>query len=156
MTIPSAVASSLHQILPSEAVFGLRGLLDAYGLVEETSVLVFLHLICPNIKHHEYSKTEIDHLPFKEALGKLLDAVLTELQQRQEEEALQLEETVHQIIATIFNKVKTGERFILSQLLARYRGTCKKIHTMQHGSSEWMRLDDYGSPLYIFELVIQH
>ena len=106
-------------ILSGESVLGLRGLLDAYGMGEETSVVIFLHLICPNIKHHEYSKTEIDHLPFKEDVGKLFDGVLTELQRRQEEEALQLEETVQQIMANIFRGVKASERFILGQLLAQ-------------------------------------
>jgi len=106
-------------VLSGESVFGLRGLLDAYSVLEETPVLIFLHLICPNMKHHEYSKTEIDHLPFKEDLGKLLDGVLTELRQQQEEEALQLEETISQIMTTIFSGVKAGERFILGQLLAQ-------------------------------------
>jgi hypothetical protein len=128
-------------VLPSESVFGLRGLLDAYGLLEETSVLVFLHLICPNMKHHEYSKTEIDHLPFKEDLGKLFDDILTELRQRQEEEALQLEETIRQMIATILGEVKTGERFILGQLLAQVQ---RRLQDNPHHTIWLKRVDAPG------------
>src|SRR5262249_28467013 len=73
------------------------------------------------IKHHEYSKTEIDHLPFKEDLGRLLDHVVTELRRQQEEDALELEETTSQIIATILSEVKPRDGFILLQLLAQLR-----------------------------------
>ncbi len=137
-------------VLSGESVFGLRGLLDAYGVSEETPLLIFLHLICPNIKHHEFSKTEIDHLPFKEDLGKLLDYVLTELQQKQEEDALQLEETVSQIIATILSEVKAGERFILPQLVAQVQ------RRLQDHSQYIAWLKRIDAPLRLQNAIVQY
>lgn len=137
-------------ILADKPVFGLRGLLDAYGMGEETPALAFLHLICPNMKHQDYSKTEIDHLPFKEDLGKLLDNLLKELQQQQEEEALHLEETIHQILTTILAEVKTGERFILGQLLAQVE---QRLQNHSH-YAVWLKHID--APGRIQNAVIQY
>ncbi len=106
---------------PEESVLGLRGLLDAYGLLENTAVVLFLHLICPNIEHHEFSKTEIDHIPFKEDMGIFMDALLTKLQQQQEAEALQLEEVIIQTVNAVLSTVNPNERFILPQLLEQIR-----------------------------------
>lgn len=108
-------------ILPEAPIIGLRGFLDAYNTFEDSSVILFLHLICPNIEHQEFSKTEIDHLPFKDDLGKLLDEILTELRQQQEAEELQLEATINQVVATILSEMQTSERFTLSQLLEQVR-----------------------------------
>lgn len=69
---------------PKEPVLGLRGVLDAYNFREDAPVLLFMHLICPNIEHNEFSKTEINHLPFKKVLGEVLDQLLTELRRGQE------------------------------------------------------------------------
>lgn len=101
----------------SESVLGLRGLLDAYSFGEETPMLLFLHLICPNIEHIEYSKTEINHLPFKKVLGKLLDKLLKDLRQGQEEDEMRLEEAVFQALYVIMEKLSVNERFIPEQLL---------------------------------------
>lgn len=75
---------------PKEPVLGLRGVLDAYNFREDVPMLLFMHLICPNIEHNEFSKTEINHLPFKKVLGEVLDQLLTELRRGQEAEALQI------------------------------------------------------------------
>ncbi len=72
-------------------MLGLRGLLQAYGLSEDTPVALFLHLTCPNVEHNEFSKTEINHLPFKQVLGQVLDRLLNALRQAREETELRLE-----------------------------------------------------------------
>ena len=108
-------------LLADDQVLGLRGFLDAYGMTEETPILLFLHLISPKIEHHDFSKTEINHLPFRKALGVVLDRLLTTLKQAQEEEELQLQETVHQIVEAIFRAVETNERFVMDQLLEKVR-----------------------------------
>lgn len=75
-------------IQPKEPVLGLRGVLDAYNFREDVPVLLFMHLICPTIEHNEFSKTEINHLPFKKVLGEVLDQLLSELRRGREAETL--------------------------------------------------------------------
>jgi hypothetical protein len=106
---------------PEEAVLGLRGLLDTYSIREEAHFLLFLHLICPNIEHNEFSKTEINHLPFKKVLTELIDKVLQELRQGQEEEGMRLEQTVFRALNIILGKLSKNERFIPEQLLETLR-----------------------------------
>ncbi len=106
---------------PSESVLGLRGLLDAYGFREETPMILFLHLICPNIEYDEFSKTEINHLPFKKVLGELLDKLLKDLRQGQEEDEMRLEEAAFQALNIIMEKLSVNERFIPEQLLEALR-----------------------------------
>jgi hypothetical protein len=106
---------------PDDPVMGLRGLLDAYGLTEETPVALCLHLVCPNVEHSEFSKTDINHLPFKEALATLLDGLLAQLQQAREEAALRLQELVFQALDKILEQLGANERFIFSQLLEKLK-----------------------------------
>ncbi len=73
---------------PKEPVLGLRGVLDAYNFREDVPMLLFMHLICPNIEHNEFSKTEINHLPFKKVLGEVLDQLLSGLRRGREAETL--------------------------------------------------------------------
>jgi len=108
-------------IQPDELVLGLRGLLDAYGLRDDTPVVLFLHLICPNIEHSEFSKTEINHLPFKQALGDLLDRLLMALRQAQEDEELRLEQAVFRALDAILGELDPDERFVFDQLLEKLR-----------------------------------
>ncbi len=104
-----------------EPVLGLRGFLDAYGYIEETPIVVFLHLISPNLETNEFSKTEINHVPYKQVLGEMLDQLCTELQQQQDEEELRLEENISQILSMILQDVRGNERFIPDQLRERVR-----------------------------------
>src|SRR5947209_8390025 len=106
---------------PDELVLGLRGVLDAYNLREDTPMILFLHLVCPNIEHNEFSKTDINHLPFKKSLGEILHKLLTELRQDQEEEEMQLEQTIFQALNIILSRLAEGDRFIPDQLLERLR-----------------------------------
>jgi hypothetical protein len=108
-------------IQPDEPVMGLCGLLDAYGLRDETPVVLFLHLICPNIEHDEFSKTEINHLPFKQVLGDLLDRLLTALRRAQEDEELRLEQAVFRELDAILGALGPDERFVFDQLLEKLR-----------------------------------
>lgn len=108
-------------VQPDELVLGLRGLLDAYNFREDTPMILFLHLVCPNIEHNEFSKTDINHLPFKKTLGEILDKLLTELRQGQEEEEMQLEQTIFQALNAILSRLAERERFIPDQLLERLR-----------------------------------
>ncbi len=112
----------LHTPLqPGESVLGLRGLLDAYELFEDIPVILFFHLISPNVEHHEFSKTEINHIPFKQAVGEVMDTLLTKLKQVQEEEELQLETTIEQTLEAILKEINQDERFVLEQLLEKLR-----------------------------------
>ena len=108
-------------VQPDEPVLGLRGLLDAYQLREETPVVLFLHLICPNVEHHEFSKTEINHLPFKQAVGAMLDRLLKAYKHMRKEEELRLEQTIFQALDTILNELDKGERFVFEQLVEKLR-----------------------------------
>lgn len=108
-------------IRPDEAVLGLRGFLEAYGLVEDSPVLVWLHLICPNVEHNEFSKTEINPLPFRRVLAQALHEALTGLQQRRDEAEMQLEQAVTAVIEAILAELGPQDRFIFDQLLARVR-----------------------------------
>jgi hypothetical protein len=106
---------------PDQLVLGLRGLLDTYDMREDTSMLLFIHLVCPNIEHNEFSKTEINHLPFKKVLSELLDKLLKELQQGREEESMRLEQSIFQALNAILSKLTGNERFISEQLLETLR-----------------------------------
>lgn len=108
-------------IQPDEPVLGLRGLLDAYGLREDAPVVLFLHLICPNIEHNEFSKTEINHLPFKQELVDVLDRLLTTLTRIREDEELRLEQAVFQALDIILGELRQEERFVFDQLLEKLR-----------------------------------
>lgn len=108
-------------IQPDEPVLGLRGLLDAYGLRDDTPVVLFLHLICPNVEHDEFSKTEISHLPFKQVLGDVLDRLLTALRRAQEDEELRLEQAVFRELDAILAALGPDERFVFDQLLEKLR-----------------------------------
>ena len=106
---------------PDEPVLGLRGFLDTYGYIEETPIVVFLHLISPNLETNEFSKTEINHVPYKQILGETLDQLCTELQQQQDEEELKLEENIYHILSLILQDVRGNERFIPDQLREKVR-----------------------------------
>jgi len=106
-------------IRPAEPVLGLRGLLDVYDLPDDTPVILFLHLVCPNVERDEFSKTEINHLPFKQVLGDVLDRLLKALQQAQEDEKLRLEQAVFRALDAILEKLDPEERFVVDQLLEK-------------------------------------
>jgi hypothetical protein len=108
-------------VQPDEPVLGLRGFLDAYNVREDTPVVLFRHLICPSIEHGEFSKTEINHLPFKWKLGDVLDHLLMALRQAQEDEELRLRAAVFQALDAILKEVGPDERFVFDQLLEKLR-----------------------------------
>jgi len=108
-------------IQPDEPVLGLRGLLDAYSVRDDTPVVLFLHLICPNVEHDEFGKTEINHLPFKRVLSDVLDRLLTALRRAQEEEELRLEQAVFRALDAILAELDPVERFVFDQLLEKLR-----------------------------------
>ncbi|GAA6614466.1 ATP-binding protein [Scytonema sp. NUACC26] len=126
-----------------KAVIGLRELLDAYGLDEDTPVILFLHLICPNVESGEFSKTEINHLPFKQVIGEVLDRLLQGFKQVQEEEELQLEKAIYQALDDILNHVKHNERFVFDQLLEKLRTQLNQDSSF----SKWLETPDALSRL---------
>ena len=109
------------QIQDEEPVLGLRGLMDAYGFDEDNPVFLLLHLICPNIEHHEFSKTEINHLPYKKVLSSLLHDLLIAEKEAQEEEEMRLEQTIFQALDDILRDLAEDERFVFDQLLGKLR-----------------------------------
>jgi len=111
----------LHAVAQPEPVLGLRGLLDAYGFREDSPLVLFLHLICPNVEHDEFSKTEINHLPFKQVLVDLLDRLLVGLRRAREEEEMRLEQAVFRALDEILAGVGESERFVFEQLVERLR-----------------------------------
>ena len=104
---------------PDDPALGLRNLMNIYHFPEDEPIILFLHLISPTIEHIEFSKTEINHLPFEKALNAVLDKVLTELRQANEEEQLRLKQVVYQALDAILEMLDQNERFILTQLEER-------------------------------------
>lgn len=104
-----------------EPVQGLHGLLEAYDFREDIPVVFFLHLICPNVEHQEFSKTHINHIPFKGALARVVDNLLTSLTESRQNTELQLELTVFNVLDTIMAEMRSDERFIFDQLLEELR-----------------------------------
>jgi len=125
-------------IQPDEPVLGLRGLLDIYGLHDDTSVALFLHLICPNVEHSEFSKSEINHLPFKQVLGDLLDRLLTALRRAREDEELRLEQAVFRELDAILGALGPDERFVFGQLLEKLRARLSQDPAL----SAWLETPD--------------
>jgi hypothetical protein len=133
-------------VQPNELVLGLRGLLDAYNFREDTPMILFMHLICPNIEHNEFSKTDINHLPFKKSLGEILDKLLTDLRHGREEEEMQLEQTIFQALNAILSRLAEGERFIPDQLLEKLR-----LQLRQHqGIALWLEQPDILNRLRVY------
>ena len=139
-------------IQPEKAVVGLRELLDAYGLDEDTPVVLFLHLICPNIESGEFSKTEINHLPFKQVIGEVLDRLIKAFKQAQEEEELQLEKTIFQALDDILNNLKNNERFVFDQLLEKLRTQLNQDPVL----SKWLETPDALSRLRTYIINYQN
>ncbi len=131
---------------PNEPVLGLRGLLDAYNLREDTPFVLFLHLVCPNIEHTEFSKTEVNHLPFEKALVGMLDQLLTELRQTREEEELRLEQSIFQVLDAILQALGANERFIFEQLVERLRERLSQNQAL----ADWFNRPDAISRLRIY------
>lgn len=132
--------------LPSQTdqtVLGLRGFLEAYGLSEEVPIIFFLHLICPNVEHNEFSKTDINHLPFKKVLGQVLEKLLSAYGQAQEEEELKLEKTIFQAIDSILKEIEPNERFALGQLLEKLQAKLKQNSSL----ANWLKQADAGNRL---------
>lgn len=130
-------------IQPEKAVVGLCELLDTYGLDEDTPVILFLHLICPNIESGEFSKTEINHIPFKQVMGEVLDRLINAFKQAQEEEELQLEQEIFQALDDILNNLKNNERFVFDQLLEKLRAQLNQNPVF----SKWLETPDASSRL---------
>ncbi|RIK78159.1 ATP-binding protein [candidate division KSB1 bacterium] len=130
-------------IKPDDPVLGLRGLMDAYDLTEDTPLALFLHLICPNIESNEFSKTEINHLPFKQVLGELMGQLLVALKQTREEAELRLEQTVFKMLDTILSELDENERFVFDQLLEKL---CAKL-SQDLALSKWLETPDAQSRL---------
>ena len=133
-------------VQPNELFLGLRGLLDAYGLREDIPIVLFLHLICPNVEHHEFSKTEINHLPFKQVLGDLLDRLLTKFRRMREEEELRLEQTIFQVLDNILSELDRSERFVFEQLLEKLRVKLSQERSL----TTWLESPDSMSRLQMY------
>lgn len=130
-------------IQPEKVVVGLRELLDAYGIDEDTPVILFLHLICPNIESGEFSKTEINHIPFKQVIGEVLDRLLKAFNQAKEEQELQLEKEVFQALDNILNNLKNDEKFVFDQLLEKLRAQLNQDPVL----SKWLETPNATSRL---------
>lgn len=133
-------------ITPDEPAFGLRGILDAYDLRENTPIVLFLHLICPNVEHHEFSKTEINHLPFKEALSTLLDRLLTDFRRAREEEELRLEQRIFLTLDGILDELADEERFVFEQLFEKLRSRLSQDSAL----AAWLQTPDAPSRLQTY------
>jgi hypothetical protein len=75
-------------------VRGLREFVETFGVSGTTPFVIAIHLISPNIRYQDFSKTFIDGAPFREKLELTLSEVLEELTQGKEEA-----ERKHAIIA---------------------------------------------------------
>lgn len=131
---------------PNTPVLGLRGLLDAYNFGTDLPVVLFLHLVCPTIEFNEFSKTEINHMPFKKILGEVLDRLLRELRRVHEEEEIRLEQSIFQALDTILTNLIEGERFLPEQMLERLR------QQLSHDPAlvKWMERSDAANRLMLY------
>ncbi len=134
-----------------DPVLGLRGLLDSYGIDDDTPFVLCLHLVCPTVEHNDFSKTQINHLPFKQHLTAVLDDALSALQRQREEEALALQQTIFAALDTILARVAQGERFIIAQLLTQLRRALAEIDSL----TAWLARPDVDSRLQTFILDYQ-
>ncbi|NET56587.1 MAG: ATP-binding protein [Symploca sp. SIO2E6] len=125
-------------IQTEQPVLGLRGFLDAYSLREDIPVIFFLHLICPNVEHSEFSKTDINHLPFKQILGKVLDKLLVAFREAREEEELQLEKSIFAALDSILGEVDKNERFAPGQLLEKLKARLQQNPVF----ADWLQTPD--------------
>lgn len=133
-------------IQADRAVIGLREFLDIYGIDEETPAIVFLHLVCPSIESGEFSKTEINHLPFKQVIGEVLDRLLKSFNQAKEEQELQLEQTIFRVLDEILDSLKENERFVFDQLLEKLRIKLSREKTL----AAWLQTSDAEERLRSF------
>lgn len=113
-----------------EPVQGLRGLLNAYEMTEDSATAIFIHLICPNIEHIDFSKTQIDHWPFRKALGLLVDRLVTSFRQTGEEEELRIERAVDAALEEILREIGEDERFVFDQLLEKLYSRLSRIEEL--------------------------
>jgi len=74
-------------------VRGLQEFIESFGVNRTTPFVIAIHLICPNIRYQDFSKTLIDGTPFREKLEEGLATVLEELK-RGEVEARTAREAV--------------------------------------------------------------
>jgi hypothetical protein len=106
---------------PNDFVIGLHGFLDAYGVGDDVSLLVYMHLICPTIEHGEFSKTEINYLPFKNILESALDNLLNQIVNLEREKELKIEKMIYDALDEILDALKPDERFVADQLLEKLK-----------------------------------
>ena len=66
-------------------VRGLREFVETFGVGANSPFLIAIHLICPNIRYQDFSKTLIEGGPFSEALVEELSEVLQELMRGEED-----------------------------------------------------------------------
>src|SRR6185312_2378824 len=109
------------RIKPDEKVKGIRELLDAYDLSEDVPVVLFLHLICPSLERYEFSKTEINHIPFSKALVELVDELISQFRVRREEQQRLIEEAIVRSLKLVIEEISEAERFVFDQLIERLR-----------------------------------
>jgi hypothetical protein len=134
---PFLSSSLTAPISPDERALGLRGFADLYGIDENTPFLLFVHIICPNVAHSEFSKTQIDHLPFKHILGEALHHIINDARQLREEAELQIERKVkyelQQIVSTLDDML-----YVPEQLHAKLRANLAEFPELK----EWLSRPD--------------
>ena len=102
-------------------VVGLAGLFGSAGFDEASSTVLFVHLICPSLEYGDFSKTEINHLPFKNALARLARRLVGDLEIAEREAESRLRSAVMELLGRILGGLEGGERLVPRQLLARLR-----------------------------------
>ena len=92
-------------------VQGLNGLLDAYELDNEHPLLLFIHLVSPYIEHCDFSKTEIEHMPFRDEMCLVIEELVKAYKDRLSAREKQLQLTLDaDIIPSIVARLSPGER----------------------------------------------
>lgn len=108
-------------VRPGEKVKGLRELLDVYDLNEDVPVILFLHLISPSIERYEFSKTEINHLPFAAGVTGLIDRLVSEFQAKRKEQESKIEGSIFLALDAVIEELAESERFVFDQLIEKLR-----------------------------------
>jgi hypothetical protein len=123
---------------PDVPVTGLSGLLDSYGFGQDAPFVLFLHLVCPNLEHNDFSKSEINHLPFKHVLVNTLDRLFATLRQTEVDEELHLQKLISDAVTTLLGELGNDERFISDQLLEKVRARLGSNPTLR----DWLERPD--------------
>jgi hypothetical protein len=125
------------------AVRGLREFVETFGVSGTIPFVLIVHLICPNLRYQDFSKTFIDASPFREKLEQSLSEVLDELtrgkEQAERERAATIRTDIKKLIPQAIQYLSPGGEayFSLDQLVLAVR----QLYMNKIGAATGEKLD---------------